>query len=737
MDRNILDAASGGALVDKTPTSTKALIENISLNSQQFTTRNNSMVQTKGVNEIQVSSSNKALETRIEELTYLGKQMAVSKSQTTKLCGICTSTEHPIDVCRILLDESVAELPQAYAANFFNQSNNKKRYNIPDLSTNKYHPNWRNHPNVRYGNQQPIQQQLVIPLPQPQTIPQVFTFAPFGPSLEDIAKQMAMNNLQFQQRTDSKTEPSVVVETEKEKEKEYVPPVPFPHRILKNKRTGDEDKEKEILDVFKKVAVNILLLDVIKQVPKYAKFLKDLCTSEVVDEVFYSVEALSILVALNTPSIEQPPSIELKELPGNLKYAYLESNKKLPVIISSNLDFDQENKLLQVLRKHKKAIGWTLDDIPGISPSMCMHRILLEDGCKTVRQPQRRLNPLILDVVKKEVTKLLQAGYFHIHIAPKDQEKTTFTCSFVFMDDFTVYGYSFYACLNSLNLVLERCIKTDLVLNYEKCHFMVEHGIVLGHIIYEKGISVDPAKVDFISTLPYPSCIREIRSFLGHAGFYKRFIKDFSKITLLLSNLLKNEVTFNFDDNCKKAFDFLKKALTSAPIIHPPDWTLHLEIMCDASNYAIGAVLAQRVDKAAHVIYYASKTLDFAQSNYTTTEKELLAIKPEEKPRLIRWMLLLQEFNVEIKDKSGAENLVADHLSRIERDEDPFPIQDDFPDEQLLLLHGVTPWFVYIVNYLVVGVFPTGASRTQIHKLKSDAKYYVWDDPYLWKSSSD
>ena len=99
--------------------------------------------------------------------------------------------------------------------------------------------------------------------------------------------------------------------------------------------------------------------------------------------------------------------------------------------------------------------------------------------------------------------------------------------------------------------------------------------------------------------------------------------------------------------------------------------------------------------------------------------------KPDAKPRLIRWMLLLQEFNVEIKDKSGAENLVADHLSRIERDEDPFPIQDDFPDEQLFLLHGITPCFADIVNFLVAGVFPTGAWRAHVHKLKSDAKYYV------------
>ncbi|XP_050876541.1 uncharacterized protein LOC127080256 [Lathyrus oleraceus] len=623
---------------------------------------------------------------------------------------------------------------------------------------------------------------------------------------------------------------SVVVETEKNKEKEYVPPVPFPHRVLKNKRIEEGDKERKILDVFRKFAVNIPLLDVIKQVPKYAKFLKDLCTNKrrmkggervnlgrnisafiqpkphsekvigeqnvsaisqhtglivqlanrsnahpagivedvlvqehsvfhielisnlvdetyselfsldfpsllgfndvyscvdctdtnicvvcaeidvalqgdmfptgevVVNEVVYAVDALDIPVSPNAPSIEQPPSLELKQLPDNLKYAYLESDEKLPVIISSNLDPDQENKLLQVLKKHKKAIGWTLADIPCISPSMCMHRILLEDGAKTVRQPQRRLNPLILDVVKKEVTKLLQAGIIY---PISDSKWVTF------------------------RFILHLKIKKRPL---SRAH----SGIVLGHIISEKGIFVDPAKIDIISTLPYPSCVHEIRSFLGHA-----------------------------------AFDFLKKALTSDPIIQPPDWTLPFEIMCDASNYVVGAVLTQRVDKAAHVIYYASRMLDSAQSNYTTTEKELLVIvfaldkfksyllgskvvvftdhaaskyllkKPEEKPRLIWWMLLLQEFNVEIKDKSGAENLVADHLSRIERDEYPFPIQDDFPDEQLLLVHGITPWFADIVNYLVGGVFPTGASRTQIHKLKSDAKYYVWDDPYLWKFGND
>uniref|UniRef100_A0A151UIA9 Retrovirus-related Pol polyprotein from transposon 17.6 n=1 Tax=Cajanus cajan TaxID=3821 RepID=A0A151UIA9_CAJCA len=338
-------------------------------------------------------------------------------------------------------------------------------------------------------------------------------------------------------------------------------------------------------------------------------------------------------------------------------------------------------------------------------------------------------------------------------------------CIEVFMDDFTVYGSSFDACLDSLDRVLKRCIKTNLVLNFEKCHLMLEH------IISSRGIEVDPAKIYVIAQLPYPSCVREVRSFLGHAGFYKRFIKDFSKKALPLSSLLQKDIDFNFDDSCKEAFDCLKRALTTTPIIQAPDWTVPFELMCDASNYALGAVLAQRVDKLPRVIYYASRTLDVAQANYTTTEKEIFAIvfaldkfrsyflgsrvvvftdhvtlkyllkKADSKLRLIRWMLWLQEFDLDIRDRSRVQNLVADHLSRIERaeDEKTFPIQDDFLDEHLLTVSipSPTPWFANIANYLVAFVFPHLASRAQIDKLKSDAKHYVWDDPYWWKLCSD
>jgi hypothetical protein len=241
------------------------------------------------------------------------------------------------------------------------------------------------------------------------------------------------------------------------------------------------------------------------------------------------------------------------------------------------------------------------------------------------------------------------SGYNQIVINLEDQEKTTFTCPFgtyaytrmpfglcnapatfqrcmmsifsdyveriieVFMDDFTVYGDSFDKYLENLFLILKRCIETNLVLNYEKCYFMVEQGIVLGHVVSSRGLEVDKAKIDVISSLPYPSCVREVRSFLGHVGFYRHFIKDFSKITAPLCKLLATEVDFMFDQACKDAYDELKRRVTSALVIQPPNWDEPFEIMCDASDYTVGAVLGQRIGKNLHVIAYASRMLDGAQ----------------------------------------------------------------------------------------------------------------------------
>ncbi|GKE15060.1 reverse transcriptase domain-containing protein [Tanacetum coccineum] len=195
----------------------------------------------------------------------------------------------------------------------------------------------------------------------------------------------------------------------------------------------------------------------------------------------------------------------------------------------------------------------------------------------------------------------------------------------VFMDDFSVFRNSFDTCLNNLDKMFQRCKDAYLVLNWEKCHFMVKEGIVLRHKVSSAGLEVDKAKIDVISKLLPPTNIKGIRSNLGHAGFYRRFIKDFLKIARPLTKLLEKDTPFEFDDECQKAFELLKEKLTCAPVIVSPNWNLPFELMCDASEFAVGAVLGQKDGKFFHPIYFASKTLNPAQQKYTVTEKELMA----------------------------------------------------------------------------------------------------------------
>nr|GFB32504.1 reverse transcriptase domain-containing protein [Tanacetum cinerariifolium] len=215
------------------------------------------------------------------------------------------------------------------------------------------------------------------------------------------------------------------------------------------------------------------------------------------------------------------------------------------------------------------------------------------------------------------------SGYFQIPIDPRDQEKTTFTCPYgtfayrcmpfglcnapgtflrcmlaifydmvektmeVFMDDFSIFGNSFENCLSRLDKMLQRFEDTNLSLNWEKSHFMVKEGIVLGHKISKNGIEVERAKVDVIAKLPHPTTVKGIQSFLGHAGFYRRFIQDFSKISRPMPHLLEKNTPFVFSEDCIQAFQTLKKKLTEASISIAPNWDLPFELMCDASDFAI------------------------------------------------------------------------------------------------------------------------------------------------------
>nr|GEV21425.1 reverse transcriptase domain-containing protein [Tanacetum cinerariifolium] len=444
-----------------------------------------------------------------------------------------------------------------------------------------------------------------------------------------------------------------------------------------------------------------------------------------------------------------------EDLPLHLEYVFLEGDDKLPVIIVKDLSMKEKTTLITVLKLHKRAIAWKLSDIKGIDTEFCTHKILKEEDFKPAVQHQRRVNPKIHDVIKQEVLKLFDAGliypiydcpwvspvycvpkkggftiveneenelimtrlvtgwrvsidysgnqyycfldgfsgYFQIPIDPKDQEKTTFTCPY---ETFAYRRMPFGLC--NTPGTFQRCMLAifhDMIEKTmeEKSHFMVKEGIVLGHKISKEGIEVDKAKVDVITKLPHLITVKGIRSFLGHVGFYRRFIKDFLKIARPMTHLLEKDTPFIFSKECVEAFQTLKRKLTEAPILIAPDWDKPLELMYDASDFAIGAVLEQRQEKHFRPIHYASKTMTETESNYTIMEKEMLAMvyafkklrsylimnksimytdhsalkylfaKKDSKVRLLHWVLLLQKFTFKVIDTKGAENLAADHLS--------------------------------------------------------------------------
>ncbi|GJR05212.1 reverse transcriptase domain-containing protein [Tanacetum coccineum] len=277
--------------------------------------------------------------------------------------------------------------------------------------------------------------------------------------------------------------------------------------------------------------------------------------------------------------------------------------------------------------------------------------------------------------------------------------------------------------------------------------FHGKEGIVLGHKISKSGIEVDKAKVDVIAKLPHPTSVKGVRSFLGHAGFYRRFIQDFSKIARPMTHILEKETPFIFSNECIEAFNILKKKLTEAPILVAPDWDLPFEIMCDASDYAVGAVLGQQLLAVVYAFEKFRPYLVLSKTIVYTDHSALkyLLAKQDAKPRLLRWILLLQEFDVIICDKKGAENLVADHLSRLENhhqgDLEKKEINETFPLETLGMISfygdSSTPWFADIANYHAGNFVVKGMSSQQKKKFFKDVRHYFWDDPYLFRIGAD
>nr|GEZ74923.1 putative reverse transcriptase domain-containing protein [Tanacetum cinerariifolium] len=292
----------------------------------------------------------------------------------------------------------------------------------------------------------------------------------------------------------------------------------------------------------------------------------------------------------------------------------------------------------------------------------------------------------------------------------------------VFVDDFLVFGNSFGTCLSHLEKMLQQCEDTNLYPNWEKSHFMVKEGIVLGHNISKNRIEVDKAKVVVIAKLPDPTTVKGIRSFLGHAGFYRQFIQDFSKIARPMTCLLEKDTLFFFSNECIETFQTLKRKLTEAPILIAPDWDLPFKLMCDASDFSIEKELLA-------VVYAFEKFRSYLVLSKNTAYTDHSALKylfneQDAKPRLLRWVLLLQEFDITVRDRKGAENLATDHLSRLENPHqsvlDKKEINETFPLETLNIVSfrgdSSTPWFVDFANYHAGNFVVKGMSSQQKNK---------------------
>nr|GEW54168.1 reverse transcriptase domain-containing protein [Tanacetum cinerariifolium] len=440
-------------------------------------------------------------------------------------------------------------------------------------------------------------------------------------------------------------------------------------------------------------------------------------------------------------SIDEPPVVELKDLPPHLEYAFLEGDDKLPIIIAKDLKDEEKTTLIKVLKSHKQALAWQLFNIKGINPEFYTHKILMEDDFKPTVQHQRRVNPKIHKVIKKEVLKLLDAGLIYpisdspwvspVHCVPK---KGGFTVieneeNELIPTQLVTSWRSLWMTSRSLGIHLKlvfpiwiRClsgVKTLIFAKLGEIHFMVKEGIVLSHKISKNGIEVDKAKVDVIANLPHPTTIKGIRSFLGHANFYRRFIQDFSKIARPMTRLLEKDTPFFFSKECIEDFQMLKRKLTKAPILVALDWDIPFELMCDASNFAI--------------VYTDHSALKYMFN------------KQDAKPRVLRWVLLLQEFDITVRDRKGAENLAADHLSRLENPHqsvlDKKEINETFPLETLNVVSfrgdSSTSWFANFANYHAGNFVVKGMSSQQKNKFFKDVKRYFWDDPFLFKICAD
>ncbi|XP_074293573.1 uncharacterized protein LOC141620659 [Silene latifolia] len=568
--------------------------------------------------------------------------------------------------------------------------------------------------------------------------------------------------------------------------REYVAPVPFPQRLA---RPRLEKKYEKFVEILKGMNVTIPFLDMITEIPSYGKFLKELVTLKKnngeVQTINLSKECSAILTHTNRlpNKLEDPGSFSIPcSIQGvAIKRALCDlgaSVSLMPLSIFKRLDLGDLKPTrvsLQLADRSVKFPIGVIEDVP-----LVVGKLVIPCDFFVMDMPEDYNVPIILgrpclatggamiDVKSGKLS--LQVGEdrveFELH---KSMEAPSLsdTCCIVDILENPMEEHDPKA--SSMD-PLETCLVSGYEVDDKDVETLAYVWMLDSAPIHEQAPKfevLEVGKKEESSTPPPTVELKPLPSSLKY-----EFLGDNSTFPVIINSALDDTQTSKLISLLKrfKGVLGLKEALTSAPIIQPPDWSLPFELMCDARDHALGAVLGQRKDGKVHAIHYASKTLDDAQTNYSTTEKELLAvvfamekfrtylvgakvimftdhvvlrhllIKKESKPRLIRWILLLQEFDMEIRDKKGVENMVADHLSRLINlnVDNGLPINDHLPDDHLLSLSlGEAPWYADIVNYLVSGIIPYDYDSHKKKKFFHDLRQYFWDEPCLYKSCAD
>ena len=395
------------------------------------------------------------------------------------------------------------------------------------------------------------------------------------------------------------------------------------------------------------------------------------------------------------------------------------------------------------------------------------------------------------------------AGYNQISIREEDQLKTTFTTDWgtyafrvmpfglcnapgtfqrvmmiifqeflhkfleIFIDDFCVYSED-EDHLEKLEAVFQKCRSSGLCLHPDKCFMAMQQGVLLGHVISKAGIAVDQDKVGLIQGLLVPTNLGELRSFLGYVGYYRRFIKDYARLSTPLTELLKKEKEYVWTLARQQAFEALKRALVTAPVLKPPNWDVPFHVYIDASAFGVGSCLSQK-DKNGkdHPIYFASRQMNAAEKNYTVTEREALAVifsckkfrhyllgyktvfhtdhsslkylvnKADLSGRIARWVLLLQEFDFTVEVRPGKHHDNADYLSRLPGEENEVRLDDDFPDEYIFYTRMEDSWYTDIIRLITQGILPKGLNLEQQTVFLHKAGPYTIYKGVLYKLAPD